>query len=118
MPSGATTISTQAAPAATLAAETRLAATGTAVRGSYRWQPVSTLTAVAPFEGAAPDAYLGVDVRQPLRLKRVGAAKVEAVLDVRNLLAQGYRPFLSSDGATVFFAQEQRTVAGGCSFSC
>jgi hypothetical protein len=100
------------------AAETRLPMTGTIVRGSYRWQPVSTLTAIAPFAGGLPDAYLSLYLRQPLHLERVGAGnQVEAILDVRNLLAQGYRPFLSQDGTTVYFAQAQRCIAAGVSFS-
>ncbi len=108
---------TERAPMIAAAAETRLPVTGTVVRGSYRWQPVSTLTEVAPFEGGLPDAFLSLYLRQPLHLERVGAGKVEAILDVRNLLEQGYRPFLSQDGTTVYFAQEQRCIAAGVSFS-
>ncbi len=104
-------------PMAAIAAGTRFASTGTAIRGSYRWQPVSTVTSVAPFAEGVPDAYLGLSVQQPLHLQRVGAGKVEAILDVRNLLAQGYRPFLSEDGKTVYFAQAQRCVAAGIRFS-
>ncbi len=107
---------TRTASQAMVAAGTRIAATGTAVRGSYRWQPVSTLTGVAPFE-SVPDAYLGFSLRQPLRVERVGMGRLEAILDVRNLLAEGYRPFLSDDGGTVYFAQAQRSIAGGISFS-
>lgn len=103
--------------AAAIAAGTRFAATGTSVRGSYRWQPVSTITQVAPFAKDLPDPYLGFSVRQPLHLQRGGSGRVEAILDVRNLLAQGYRPFLSQDGTTVYFAQAQRCIAGGLSFS-
>ena len=104
------------APQAAVAAGTRIAATGTVVRGSYRWQPVSTLTGVAPFE-SVPDAYLGFSLRQPLRVERVGMGRLEALVAVRNLLAEGYRPFLSEDGGTVYFAQAQRSIAGGISFS-
>ncbi len=109
----------QRTPMASVAAGTRLPGSGTVVRGSYRWQPDGTLTQVAPFDagGAYPDAYLGLSIRQPLHLQRVGAGKLEAILDVRNLLAQGYRPFLSQDGTTVYFAQAQRCIAGGLSFS-
>ena len=109
----------QRTPMASVAAGTRLPGSGTVVRGSYRWQPDGTLTQVAPFDagGAYPDAYLGLSIRQPLHLQRVGAGKLEAILDVRNLLAQGYRPFLSQDGTTVYFAQAQRCIAGGLSFA-
>ncbi len=108
-------------PMASIAAGTRLPVSGTVVRGSYRWQPAAALTQVAPFDegGAAgiPDAYLSLSIRQPLHLERVGAGKLEAILDVRNLLAEGYRPFLSQDGSTVYFAQAQRCVAAGIAFS-
>ncbi len=98
-------------------AQARLPETGTVVRGSYRWQPTGTLTQVAPFEGGVPDAYLGLLVRQPLHMQRVGVGKLDAILDVRNLLAQGYRPFLSEDGTTMYFAQAQRCIAAGFSLS-
>ena len=113
------TPSLAARPASMLAftAETHVPETGTVLRGSYRWQPASTLTQVAPFRGDVPDAYLGLRVQQPLHLKQAGAGRLQAVLDVRNLLAQGYRPFLSQDGTTVYFAQAQRCIAGGVSFS-
>jgi hypothetical protein len=35
----------------------------------------------------------------------------EALLDVRNLLAEGYRPILLSDGSLLVFAQDQRSIA-------
>ncbi len=116
-PSARGVLSGRNAEMISFAAGTRLPATGTVLRGSYRWQPLDTVTAVAPFESGVPGAYLGFSVRQPLHLQRVGAGKLEAILDVRNLLAEGYRPFLSRDGATVYFAQAQRCIAGGFSFS-
>jgi hypothetical protein len=36
---------------------------------------------------------------------------------VRNLLAEGYRPFLSTDGSLLVFAQDQRGVSGGLAFT-
>ncbi len=110
-------IAAHQAQMAALSAGTRIRQTGTVVRGSYRWQPASTLTSVAPFDAAVPDAYLGLSIRQPLHMERAGTGRLEAILDVRNLLAQGYRPFLSQDGTTVYFAQTQRCIAGGISFS-
>jgi hypothetical protein len=38
---------------------------------------------------------------------------VEAQVDLRNLLAEGYQPFLTSDGSHLYFAQAQRCVAAG-----
>ncbi len=107
----------QAASMVSIAGGMRVPASNTLIRGSYRWQPAGTLTSVTPFDDSTPDAYLGVSVRQPLRFEHVGTGKLEAILDVRNLLAQGYRPFLSQDGTTVYFAQAQRCITGGISFS-
>jgi hypothetical protein len=90
---------------------------GTRIQASYRWQPVDTLTQVAPFDAGTAGPYLGFEVRQPLHLERLSTGRVEAVLEVRNLLAEGYRPFLSQDGTTVYFAQSQRCLAAGIAFS-
>lgn len=104
-------------PMLAVSAGSRIAATGTVVQGGYRWQPVNSLTPVAPFDDNMPDAYLSFALRQPLRMHGEGASKLEAIVDVRNLLAQGYRPFLSKDGSTVYFAQQQRCIAAGIAFS-
>ena len=42
---------------------------------------------------------------------------MEALIDVRNLLAQGYRPFLSPDGRTLYLVQAARAIRGGVSFT-
>jgi hypothetical protein len=36
---------------------------------------------------------------------------------VRNLLAEGYRPFLLNDGSLLLFAQDQRSIGGGLAFT-
>jgi hypothetical protein len=95
----------------------RVAATGTHWRTSYRWQPGDTVTAVAPFDMNAPDAYLSILLRQPLHCWHLLPNGIEALVDVRNLLAEGYRPFLSKDGSTLYFAQAERSVRGGVSFT-
>ena len=91
--------------------------TGTRWRASYRWQPSDTVTQVAPFAINAAEPYLNLHLRQPIRLGREGSLGFEALLDVRNLLAEGYRPYLSSDGSMLIFAQEQRTVRAGLAFT-
>jgi hypothetical protein len=112
MPFGA-----QHASSIALAGGTSIPGAHTLVQASYKWQPVDTLTQVAPFDAGAPGPYLGVEVRQPLHLERLSTGRVEAVLEVRNLLAEGYRPFLSADGTMVYFAQAQRCLAAGIAFS-
>jgi len=91
--------------------------TQTRWRASYRWQPEATVTQVAPFALDASEPYLNLHIRQPIRLRRNRAGSFEGLLDVRNLLAQGYRPFLLSDGSLLIFAQDQRSVRAGLSFS-
>jgi hypothetical protein len=88
--------------------------TGTRWRASYRWQPEDTVTEVDPFaeEGSLP--YLNLHLRQPIHL---GSGSFETVLEVRNLLAQGYRPYLLSDGSLLVFAQDQRSISAGLAFS-
>jgi hypothetical protein len=90
--------------------------TGTRWRASYRWQPADTVTAVAPYSTESIEPYLNMHIRQPIRLHRDGMS-IEAVLDMRNLLAQGYRPYLLHDGSLLVFAQDQRSVGGGVAFT-
>ncbi|WP_263354865.1 carboxypeptidase-like regulatory domain-containing protein [Acidicapsa acidisoli] len=91
--------------------------TGTRWRASYRWQPESTVTQVAPFAVDASEPYLNVYIRQPIWVNRQGPGGVEAQVDLRNLLAEGYQPFLTSDGSRLYFAQAQRCVRGGLAFT-
>ncbi len=37
---------------------------------------------------------------------------MEAQVDLRNLLAEGYQPFLTSDGSRLYFAQAQTLHSG------
>jgi hypothetical protein len=94
-----------------------LEGTGTRWRASYRWQPEETVSRVAPYALDADAPYLNLRIRQPIHLRLNGASRFEALLDMRNLLAQGYRPYLMSDGSVVVFAEEQRGVSGGVAFS-
>jgi hypothetical protein len=90
---------------------------GTRWRASYRWQPADTVTKVAPYAVDAAEPYLNLHLRQPIHIGRDGAGGFEALLDVRNLLAEGYRPFLLSDGSLLLFAQDQRSIRAGLAFS-
>lgn len=91
--------------------------TGTRWRASYRWQPDDTVSEVSPFAQNAALPYLNVHLRQPIRLGRDGASRIEALLEVRNLLAQGYRPYILSDGSLLIFAQNQRGIRAGLAFT-
>jgi hypothetical protein len=95
--------------------------TGTRWRASYRWQPEETLTPVAAFAANAAEPYLNLHLRQAIHTgrdgRRDGQTGFEALLDLRNLLAQGYQPYLLGDGSVVVLAQDQRGVSGGLAFT-
>jgi hypothetical protein len=91
--------------------------TGTRVRASYRWQPGELVTAIDPYGALSDEAYLSCFVRQRLRLGSWLPSGFDATIDIANLLAQGYRPFLSADGRTLYFAQAPRTVQAGLAFN-
>ncbi len=94
-----------------------LEGTGTQWRASYTWQPDDAVTAVAPFAQETAEPFLNVHFRQPIRITRDGAEGLEALFDMRNLLAEGYQPFILSDGSLLLFAQEQRSVSAGLAFT-
>lgn len=100
---------------ATFALKGRLAGTGTRVRAAYRWQPVGLVTAIDSYRAFSDQAYLSFTVRQPIHMGRILPQGLEGIVNVTNLLAQGYRPFLSSDGSTLFLAQSPRTLEAGLS---
>ncbi len=54
---------------------------------------------------------------QPIHVSRDGAGGLEALIDIRNLLAEGYRPYILSDGSLLLFAQDQRGVRAGLAFT-
>ncbi|HTW62043.1 MAG TPA: carboxypeptidase-like regulatory domain-containing protein [Terracidiphilus sp.] len=91
--------------------------THTRWRASYRWQADDTVTAIAPFDLEAAEPYLSLHFRQPIHMTRDGSGGVEALLDVSNLLAEGYRPYILSDGSVLIFAQSQRALRGGLAFT-
>jgi len=83
---------------------------------SYRWVNGSAVTPVDMFN-ASPgqsDPFLNIFIRQPI--PSLGG-HVEAIIDVRNLLAQGYVPVLGQDGQTIYLVQSARSVRGGVAFS-
>ena len=103
--------------AATVAIKGRILSSGTKLRASYRWQQASLVSAVDPFSAYADQAYLSCMIRQPIHLGKHLPQGLEATIDVTNLLAEGYRPFLSEDGSTLYFAQAPRTIQAGLSFN-
>jgi Carboxypeptidase regulatory-like domain len=84
---------------------------------SYRWIDGPALTPVDMFNASPGQAspYLNIYLRQPVPLLFPG--HLEAVVDLRNLLAQGYVPVLGHDGRTVYLVQSARAVRGGLNFT-
>jgi hypothetical protein len=91
--------------------------TGTKWQASYRWQPDDTVTPVAPYATAALAPYLDMRFDQSLYQSHVGSGAVEGLLEVRNLLAEGYHPYMLNDGSVLFFSQGQRSLRGGLAFT-
>jgi hypothetical protein len=91
--------------------------TGTRWCASYRWQPEDTITRIAPFAPEADEPYLNLHLRQPVFVGRERARSLDAMIDMRNLLAQGERPFQLTDGSLLVFAQDQRGVTAGLAFT-
>jgi hypothetical protein len=86
---------------------------------SYRWINQDALTPVDMFNASAgrADPYLNLFFRQPIPGNGFIPGHFEAVIDLRNLLAEGYVPVLGSDGHTVYLVQSARSVRGGLNFT-
>lgn len=86
---------------------------------SYRWTNGAALTPVDLFNSSPgqSDAFLNVVIRQPIPSMGFLPAHMEALIDLRNLLAQGYVPVLAQDGQTVYLVQSARAIRGGLAFS-
>jgi hypothetical protein len=117
LPDVATDLTPQTAQTATLALKGKVIRSGTKIRAAYRWQPARLVTAVDPYGAFSDQAFLSCYLRQAIKLGNLLPTGLEATVDVTNLLAQGYRPFLSADGHTLFFAQAPRTLQGGLAFT-
>jgi Carboxypeptidase regulatory-like domain len=92
---------------------------GTRLIASYKWTSGHALSAVDAFN-ASPgqtDPYLSIFIRQPLPCGGFIPAKMDALLDIRNLLAQGYLPVTGQDGRTVYMVQSARALRGGLAFT-
>ncbi len=86
---------------------------------SYRWTNGEALTPVDLFNVSPgqTDPFLNIFVRQPLPGWHFIPAGMDALIDVRNLMAQGYHPVMGQDGQTVYLVQTARSIRGGVSFT-
>lgn len=105
------------AQSATVALKGSVVRSGTRIRAAYHWQPTRLVTAINPYAAFGDQAYLSCYLRQAIRLGKLLPPGLDATVDITNLLAQGYRPFLSADGQTLFLAQSPRTAQAGLAFT-
>jgi len=85
---------------------------------SYRYTSGGALTPVDLFDTSPGHSgpYLNLFARQPVPASFL-AGHMEIILDLRNLLAQGYVPVMGSDGHTLYLVQSARSARGGVAFS-
>jgi hypothetical protein len=117
LPNAMNYLTAQTGQSATIALKGDVVRSGTSMRAAYRWQPGRMVTAVDPYAAFSDQAYFSCYLRQAIRMGNFLPAGLDATVDVTNLLAQGYRPFLSADGQTLFLAQSPRTVQAGLAFT-
>jgi hypothetical protein len=95
----------------------RIPATQTRVTTSYEWVQRGRVTMVDP-HGQADlqlQPYFDVEVRQPLPALAFLPARIEAIADFRNFLAQGYSPVSQSGDTPLLLSSAYRSVRGGFS---
>jgi hypothetical protein len=86
---------------------------------SYGWTSGTALTPVDMFNASAgqTDPYLSFFLRQPIPGTSSLPGHMDLLVEIRNLLAQGYVPLVGEDGRTVYLVQSARAVRGGVAFS-
>jgi hypothetical protein len=109
-------ISTQRRHALAAKLSGTLSRTHTRWIASYRWMNGPALTPVDMFNSSAgqSDPFFNVFIRQPIP---TFGGHMEALIDIRNLLAQGYVPVLGRDGQTVYLVDSARSIRGGFAFN-
>jgi hypothetical protein len=98
----------------------RIPKSKTRVLASYKWASGrGALTPVDMFNASAgqSDPYLNIFLRQPIPGTSFIPGKMEALIDVRNLLSQGYIPLIGQDGRTLYLVQSARAIRGGVAFN-
>jgi hypothetical protein len=89
----------------------------TQITTSYEWLPSGRVTGVDPYaqSNLQLQPYFGLQIRQPLPPLAFFPARIEALADFRNLLAQGYVPLSGSGEEAVLFTPTYRSFRGGFS---
>lgn len=92
---------------------------GTRWIASYKWTSGNVISPVDAFN-ASPgqtDPFLSVFIRQRIPGTSFIPAKMDALLDLRNMLAQGYVPIVGPDGRIVYLMQSARSLRAGLAFT-
>ncbi len=86
---------------------------------SYRWTSGRALTPVDMFNSSPGEAdpFLDIFLRQPVPCLGSLPGHMDVVVEIRNLLAQGYVPVFGQDHRTVYLVQSARAVRGGLAFN-
>lgn len=86
---------------------------------SYGWTSGRALTPVDMFNASAghTQPFLNLFFRQPVPCTRSLPGHMDIVIEIRNLLAQGYVPVFGQDGRTVYLVQSARALRGGLAFN-
>jgi hypothetical protein len=83
----------------------------------YRWQPADALAPVDAFNTGMYAPFLSVTLSQPLSSANMAPDRLVLLLEMQNILAQGYRSIYLTDASGVYFAQAERALTGGLAFS-
>ena len=85
---------------------------------SYRWLPSHSVMAADPYDQSLgrADPYMNVVFLQPLPSPNILPGQFEAVLDIRNLLAEGYLLVQTPEGGRSLLFPAARAVRGGFNF--
>ncbi|MGC9292624.1 MAG: carboxypeptidase-like regulatory domain-containing protein [Acidobacteriaceae bacterium] len=95
----------------------KLPRTGAAWTAGYRWQPTAALTPVDAFNTGLYNPFLSVTLSQPLAYPNASPDRLVLLLEMQNILAQGYRSIYLAGASGVYFAQSARALTGGLAFS-
>jgi hypothetical protein len=96
---------------------TRVPGSRTQITTSYQWLASRRVTDVDPYGQASLQLqpYWGLQIRQPLPTLAFLPARIEALADFRNLLAQGYVPLPRSGDDSLMLTPAYRSFRGGFS---
>jgi hypothetical protein len=96
---------------------TRVPGSRTQITTSYQWLASRRVTDVDPYGQASLQLlpYWGLQIRQPLPTLAFLPARIEALADFRNLLAQGYVPLSRSGDDSLMLTPAYRSFRGGFS---